>query len=163
MGAFLAPDTPLERLGGPAVAAGRVAPKTWQEPREGTLNTRKSLAAITVFGLILTGCESTTDLTDGTVCTLIAVSSLNVTVRDSGTGQRICDATVVAVQDGTTYELRRSGTPDACTYAGPEERSGTFEVRVSKTGYRPGTATAQVGRDECHVIPVQVTVDVQPS
>jgi hypothetical protein len=154
----------VEKLGGPRRHGRASRSETWEKPREGTLKTRRSLAAIAVFGLILTGCESTTDPTDGVVCTLIAVSSLNVTVRDSGTGQRICDATVVAVQDGTTYELRRSGTPDACTYAGPEERSGRFSVRVSKPGYSVAIAdTVQVGRDECHVIPVQVTIDLQPN
>jgi len=93
---------------------------------------------------------------------LIAVSSLNVTVRDLATSQRVCDATVVAVLEGISYELRRAGTPEACTYAGPEERAGVFEVRASKAGYEPATAgSVRVSADQCHVIPMQVTIDLR--
>jgi hypothetical protein len=101
---------------------------------------------------------------DPVICTAIAVSSLNVTVRDAATSARLCDATVTAVLGATTYELRRSGSPEACTYAGPEERAGAFEVRVSRAGYVPAVVSnVQVGADVCHVIPVSVTVDVRRS
>jgi hypothetical protein len=117
-----------------------------------------------VVGVALAGCEGTTDPTDPVVCTAIAISSLNVTVRDRTTSERLCDASVVAVQSGTTYELRLVGTAPSCSYAGPEERSGAFELRVSRPGYSSAVVpNIQVGRDECHVIPVLVTVDLQPS
>jgi hypothetical protein len=117
--------------------------------------------AAALLPLGLAGCES---VTEPVICTAIAVSSLNVTVRDQATSQRICDATVVAVLGGVPYELRRagSGTPEGCTYAGPEERAGTFEVRVTRGGFEAATARAQVNADECHVIPVQLTVDLRP-
>lgn len=101
---------------------------------------------------------------DPVICTAIAVSSLNVTVRDSATAQRVCDATVTAVLAGATYELRRSGSAEACTYAGPEERAGAFEVRVSRAGYAPAVVSnVQVTADVCHVIPVSLTVDLRRS
>lgn len=119
-------------------------------------------AAPALFALVLTACASVSDPSDGVVCTLQAVSSLNVTVRDAATSQRICDATVVAILDGTRYELRPAGTPDACTYAGPEERAGTFTVQASKTGYDAASVgNVRVTADECHVIPVQVTIDLR--
>ena len=95
---------------------------------------RRTLLLACVLPLAVVGCES---VTEPIACTAIAVSSLNVTVRDAATSARVCDATVTAVLAGVTYELRRAGSPDpaGCTYAGPEERAGVFEVRVSRPGY----------------------------
>ncbi len=118
--------------------------------------------AAALFPLALAGCDSVGEPTEPIICTLVAVSSLNVTVRDLSTQQRLCDATVVAVLGGASYELRRSGPAEACTYAGPEERAGTFEVRASKVGYEAATArNVLVSADECHVIPAQVTLDLR--
>jgi hypothetical protein len=125
---------------------------------------KKKLLALALLPLTLLGCESAKDPTEPVICTLIAVSSLNVTVRDLATSQRVCDATVTAALAGTSYELRRSGTAEACTYAGPEERAGTFEVRVSRAGYDAASASnVRVAADECHVIPVQLTIDLRRS
>ena len=99
----------------------------------------------------------------GVICTMIAVSSLNVTVRDTATGQRVCDAAVVAIQGGDRYELRRTGDPQGCGYAGPEERAGVFEVRATRPGYQAARVeNVRVDADECHVIPVALTVDLRP-
>jgi hypothetical protein len=120
------------------------------------------LPAALSFSLLLTGCASVNPgITDpGIICTAIAVSSLNVTVRDATTGQPVCDATVVALQGNDNYELRRTGD---CRYAGPEERSGVFEVHAIRAGYQAASmGNVRVGRDECHVIPVAVTVDLHP-
>jgi hypothetical protein len=101
---------------------------------------------------------------DPLICTAIAVSSLNVIVRDAATSARICDAAVTAVLGGATFELRRSGSAEACTFAGPEERAGVFEVRVSRSGYASAVVSnVLVGADVCHVVPVQLTVDLRPS
>jgi hypothetical protein len=125
---------------------------------------KKKLLAVALFPLTLVGCDRVLDPGEPIVCTLIAVSSLNVTVRDLATSQRVCDATVTAVLAGASYELRRSGSADACTYSGPEERAGSFEVRVSKAGYDSAAARdIRVAADECHVIPVQITVDLRRS
>jgi hypothetical protein len=121
------------------------------------------VGVILSFSLATAGCAAKDPgmTNPGVICTAIAVSSLNVTVRDTSTGQPVCDAGVIAIQDGTTYTLRQTGD---CRYAGPEERAGFFEVRASRPGY--GTATVsnvRVGRDECHVIPVMLTVDLPPA
>ena len=98
---------------------------------------------------------------DPRVCTAVAVQSLNVTVLDAVSQQRLCDATVIAV-DGTFQETLRSfGSEASCVYAGPTERAGVYEVRVSKTGYQPATASnVRVTEDECHVIPVKLTISL---
>jgi hypothetical protein len=114
------------------------------------------------FSLLLAGCASVKVPTDpgGVICTAIAVSSLNVTVRDTATGQSVCDAEVTALQGNDTYALRRTGD---CRYAGPEERSGVFELRAVRAGYQAASrGNVRVDRDECHVIPVALTVDLRP-
>jgi hypothetical protein len=108
----------------------------------------------------LAGCHAVKVNDPGVICTAIAVSSLNVTVRDAATGQLLCDAAVTAIQGGTTYTLRQTGD---CRYAGPEERDGTFEVRAARAGYAASAVgNVRVGKDECHVIPVAVMVDLHP-
>ena len=125
---------------------------------------RISIAALSL-SLAASGCASVKTPSDpGVICTAIAVSSLNVSVRDVVTGQRVCDAAVVAILGNDRYELRRTGgDPQGCGYAGPEERAGVFEVRATRTGYEAATVTAvRVTADECHVIPVVLTVDLHP-
>ena len=108
------------------------------------------------------GCtESPTFPGDPRVCTAVAVQSLNVTVLDAASGQRVCDATVVASEGAFQETLRSFGTEADCVYAGPTERAGVYEVRVSKAGYQPASVSnVRVGEDECHVIPVKLTISL---
>jgi hypothetical protein len=95
------------------------------------------------------------------VCTAVAVQALDVTVLDATSRQRICDATVVAVDGAFLATLQSFGTEADCVHAGPTERSGVYEVRVSKPGYAPATVSnVRVAEDECHVIPVQLTISL---
>jgi len=121
-----------------------------------------SAIALSSAVLLSSACASVKTPTDpGVVCTAIAVSSLNVTVRDTATGAPVCDVRVTAVHAGTTYTLRQTGD---CRYAGPEERDGVFEVRAEKAGYIPASfINVRVTKDECHVIPVQLTIDLPRS
>jgi len=98
------------------------------------------------------------------VCTLVAVDALVVTVTDAATGQRLCDAKVLAVEGAFSAELRASGAAQECVYSGPTERAGLYEVRASRAGYEPGAIGGiRVTADECHVIPVRVTVPLGKS
>ena len=121
------------------------------------------VAIVTAVGLA--GCEAVKVPTDPVACTAIAVSSLNVTVRDAATGARVCDATVTAIQGAEQFELMRfPQPPDACAYSGPWERPGVFELRVDRAGYESAAVSGiRVSADECHVIPVAVTVDLRPA
>lgn len=96
----------------------------------------------------------------GVVCTAIAVSSLNVTVRDQASAQPLCDVTVIAIEsNGASHVLRPTG---ACTYAGPYERAGEFEVIATRPGYEEARVRGiRVTADECHVIPVALTVNLR--
>jgi hypothetical protein len=117
------------------------------------------LAAAAFLGLA--GCDKPTE---PRVCTAIAVDALVVTVVDASSGQRICDAKVLAVDGSFSEELRAFGSAQDCTYSGPTERAGLYEVLATRAGYEPArTTAARVTRDECHVIPVRVLVQMQRS
>ena len=114
------------------------------------------------LSLLLASCTADRTTDPGVICTAIAVSSLNVTVRDAATHVPICDARVTAVHNtGLTWTgLRPTGD---CRYAGPEEVNGIFAVHAEKAGYTPsGVFNVVVARDQCHVIPAQVTVVIPP-
>ena len=117
------------------------------------------LAAAAFLGLA--GCEKPTE---PRVCTAIAVDALVVTVVDASSGQRICDANVVAIDGSFSEGLRPFGSGQDCTYSGPTERAGLYEIRTTRTGYETLTTNAiRVTRDECHVIPVMVTIQLRKS
>jgi hypothetical protein len=112
-------------------------------------------------GLGAAGCEPPTV---PHVCTAVAVDALVVTVVDGSTAQRLCDAKVLAVDGVFSAELRASGSAPDCAYSGPTERPGQYEVRASRPGYEPAAiGGVRVTADECHVVPVKVTVQLSRS
>ena len=120
-------------------------------------------AFIGVFSVIL-GLAGCAPPTEPHVCTAIAVDALVVTVVDGASGQRLCDATVIVIDGGFTEALRPFPAVTECTYSGPTERAGQYEVRVTRSGYVPATLTnVRVTADECHVIPVKLTVSLRPA
>jgi hypothetical protein len=119
------------------------------------------LLVLAVAGLGLIGCDRPTE---PRVCTLIAVDALVVTVVDAASGQRICDASVVALDGAFRAELRAFGSAPDCTYSGPTERPGLYEVHASRAGYESAAQNGiRVTADECHVIPVRVTLALRRS
>ncbi len=113
--------------------------------------------ATAFFGLI--GCDKPTE---PPVCTAVAVDALVVTVVDASSGQRLCDAKVLAIDGSFSEELRAFGSGQECTYSGPTERAGVYEIRVTRAGYEPASITGvRVTRDVCHVIPVKVTLSLK--
>jgi hypothetical protein len=54
------------------------------------------------------------------------------------------------------------GPSESCTYAGAGERPGVYELRASKPGFQLATVTGiRVDADLCHVIPAQVTIEME--
>ena len=117
----------------------------------------RGLVGVGPLVLGLAGCETPTD---PVVCTTIAVQAITLTVVDGVSGQRVCDATVTVVDGSFSQALPPfPGSATECTYSGPTERAGTYEVRVSRAGYQPATErNVRVTADQCHVIPVRLTV-----
>jgi hypothetical protein len=117
------------------------------------------LAAAAFLGLA--GCDKPTE---PRVCTAIAVDALVVTLVDASSGQRICDAKVTVIDGSFSEDLRSFGSGQDCTYSGPTERAGVYEIRAARAGYETGTMNGvRVTRDECHVIPVMVTIQLRRS
>ena len=113
---------------------------------------------IAMLSLYLGGCG---EALEPRVCTAIAVDAMTVRLVDAVSGQRLCDANVTATDGGFTAELREFAVGADCSYSGPTERPGRYEVRVTRAGYEPALrAGVVVTADECHVIPVLVTVDL---
>ncbi len=135
-------------------------PNTSAGGRHAVRSSAAMLAGLALAGLGLFGCNDKP--TDPVVCTAIAIDALVVTAVDATTGRRICDARVVAVDGSFSERLRSFGSPPECTYSGPTERAGLYEVRATRVGYEPAATTSvRVTRDECHVIPVRVVVEMQ--
>jgi hypothetical protein len=111
-----------------------------------------------------TSCDRETPFgPDGKVCTAQYVFGLAVTVQAKASGQRICDAEVVASAGSYQETLRSFGPSDSCTYAGAGERPDVYEIRATRAGFSPATLSGgRVGADECHVIPVKVTIELLP-
>jgi hypothetical protein len=125
---------------------------------------RPSLVAMIVFAVGAASCTGTEspESPGGVVCTTQFVYGLAVTVRDEDSGQRICDAEVVALEGSYKETLPPFGPPDSCTYSGAGERAGVYELRASKAGFRLATlANVRVGADQCHVIPARVTMEMK--
>jgi hypothetical protein len=118
-------------------------------------------ASIVLAALALCGCDQPMS---PRVCTAIAVSALSVTVVDDATGMRLCDAKVTAIDRVFREDLQSWNPGPECTFSGPYERAGSYRVEVVHTGYQMGIAENVVVRaDECHVIPVLLTVRLKKS
>jgi hypothetical protein len=119
----------------------------------------KRVACLLTAAVCLTAAACGNPLLGPRACTAVLIYGLNVTVVDASTGERICDATVLAVDGTFTGTFERFGSPPACSYAGAPERRGTYEVRVTREGYQPAVArNVRVDADECHVMPVTLTI-----
>ena len=119
------------------------------------MRSRAAARALALLALFLGGCE---DPVTPRVCTAIAVDALNVTVLDAATGLRVCDARVSAIDGSFSVELRANPGPE-CSYSGPTERPGRYQVEATRSGYETAVVRdVAVTADECHVIPVALTV-----
>jgi hypothetical protein len=120
------------------------------------------IIAIAALATSSAGCheQGNPQAPDG-ACTAQFVYGLTVTVQDRVTGQRICDAQVIAVSGSYRETLDPRGPTESCTYAGAGERRGTYDVTASKSGYISTAQTnIRVDADQCHVIPVKVTLEL---
>src|SRR5262245_14582210 len=156
--------------GGPATGSDREAHLDWERPTGGngaiveegdeSMPTSRSIVALFVLAAGASGClEKTTQTPDERACTAQFVYGLAVTVQDVASGQRICDADVVAIDGSYRETLRSFGPSESCTYSGAGERPGVYELHASKTGFDPASvAGVRVASDPCHVVPVPVTM-----
>ena len=109
--------------------------------------------------LVTTSCE---DTDDQIVCTTQFVYGLNVIVLDASTGNPIFQDIEVKAVDGTYQEILELVPGLEYAFVGAGERAGTYVVTVTKAGYQTYTSAPIIlTRDECHVIPKSLTVNLQ--
>ena len=95
-------------------------------------------------------------------CTDQFVYGLNVIVLDSSTGNPIFQDIEVKAVDGTYLEILELVPSSEYAFVGAGERAGTYVVTITKAGYQTYTSAPIVlTRDECHVIPQSLTVNLQ--
>lgn len=95
-------------------------------------------------------------------CTDQFVYGLNVIVLDAVTGNPIFQDIEVKAVDGTYQEILELVPGLEYVFVGAGERAGTYVVTITKTGYQTYTSPPIVlTRDECHVIPQSLTVNLQ--
>ncbi|SCY55608.1 carboxypeptidase-like regulatory domain-containing protein [Flavobacterium caeni] len=97
-------------------------------------------------------------------CTTEARAGINVTVTLNGEAITTPSGIVVTARDGNYIEDLQPIIPDTPTFSGAWERPGLYIVTVSKTGYQTYTSEPlPVHRDECHVIPEHLTINLVPN
>lgn len=112
------------------------------------------------LALGMAGCA--TDPTD-TSCSHKIYFGLTVTVRDSLTNLPITKGATVVARDGAYQETLLAVFPLDGFFAGADERAGTYQITVTKTGYQTWVRNGvRVVRGVCHVTPVQVEALLQP-
>ncbi len=111
--------------------------------------------------LFIFACKSSDD--DGVICTLEARAGLNVTVRDAQSNNYLGQGITVVATDGAYSETLAYMDGIIPSFAGAWERKGTYVLTVSSPGYITFVSDAiTVTADECHVIPQQVEINLQP-
>jgi hypothetical protein len=100
---------------------------------------------------------------DGIACTAQFVYGLVVTVKDTATGQPVCDAVVTAISGSYGETLHAPAQiPEGCSYLGAGERPGVYDLSASRDGFAVTTMNnVRVNADVCHVIPTRVTLELK--
>ena len=97
------------------------------------------------------------------LCTAEFVHGLHIKIRDANTGDPIGKDATIIVRDGEYEETPEIiSRPDEVIAYAAGERPGVYDIFVSLAGYKPWhTIGIRVLADECHVIPVEVIVELE--
>ncbi len=105
----------------------------------------------------------TSNKIDDINCTQEARAGLNITVKNAVTNQVLGAGISVIAKDGNYTETLGFFNGTNPMFSGAYEREGTYIVTVSGVGYTTFVSDAIiVTADECHVIPQQLQVNLQP-
>ena len=109
--------------------------------------------AIVLSALLVHGC----DLFPIGVCTDELVYGIQVTVRDSMTGELLNVDPTGVLTDGPYRETMEAIGPSSLW--GAPERPGTYDIEITAEGYRTWTrqgVEVEMERNGCHVEPVKL-------
>jgi hypothetical protein len=119
---------------------------------------KRRLLFLFCLGILVVSCCGTSE---EIFCTEEARAGLNisVTLAESSSSIPISDGVTVTATDGDYLEVLQFYDPQNPIFSGAYERAGTYIITVTKPGRQ--TYISQpivVTRDECHVIPKNITV-----
>lgn len=118
---------------------------------------------IMIFCSFLLFLSCTFNNADEIQCTEEARAGLNITVKNAVTNQVLGNGITVTAKDGNYTETLEFFDANSPVFSGAWERAGTYIVTVSGVGYITFVSGAiTVAADECHVIPQQLQVVLQP-
>lgn len=111
--------------------------------------------------LIVMSCDPWQE--DDIACSQIAITGLNVTVKNAVTQAYLAEGVTITATEGDYSENLELMLGNPPTFTGAWEREGTYIIAVNATGYssftsQPVTVTA----DRCHVISQQLEIFLQP-
>jgi hypothetical protein len=125
------------------------------------------MIAVAVFAIGPASCSGfqAPQAPDGVACTTQFVYGLVVTVKDTSTGQTVCDAAVTAISGSYRETLHAPvliPRSEGCSYVGAGERPGLYDLSAFRDGYALGTLNnVRVDANECHVVPTRVTLELK--
>lgn len=119
---------------------------------------KKRLLLLFSLGFLVLSCSGTSE---EIFCTEEAKAGLNVsvTLAESSSSIPISDGVTVTATDGDYSEVLQFFDAQNPVFSGAYERAGTYIITVTKPGRQ--TYISQpivITRDECHVIPKNITV-----
>lgn len=118
--------------------------------RDGRTRVASAFVPLAFVTVSVTSCSAS--------CKAYAAFDFAVTVL-TASGERVCDATVMARDGDFTAVLDRFGEGQGCTYSGVvAERPGTYSLEVSTRSQSKTIPVVKVSADQCHVIGRNITV-----
>ncbi|MDP3946602.1 MAG: carboxypeptidase-like regulatory domain-containing protein [Lutibacter sp.] len=119
----------------------------------------KTLYLCSIFLLLSCTFNNTNEIQ----CTEEARAALNITVKNAVTNQVLGNGITVTAKDGNYTETLEFFDVNNPVFSGAWERAGTYIITVSGVGYIIFVSESiTVTADECHVIPQQLQVSLQP-
>ena len=120
---------------------------------------KKLIILITLLTIFL-GCKEEENLT---ICTLEFVYGLNITLINANTSMPITDEVNVVIKDGNYEEVLTRLESDV-PFLGAGERAGTYFLTITSNAYKTFISEPIiVEANECHVIPVVKTIQLEPT
>ncbi len=123
---------------------------------------------ILIASIMLSGCDDSSGSTnnDDVACTEEYVFGLTIEVIDKATGESIaCNVTAIIEDTGYSEEVTsvNSGECDNAQYLqGAGERSGIYNIHVSKEGYLDWSVyNIEVKSNVCHVETVHIIAELE--
>lgn len=117
------------------------------------------LAPFALLGFALLGCDF-----GNPTCTAEAVPGLVIEVRDADAGELTADDVLGIARDGSFVDTLEvfALAPDMLELYGAVERSGRYDITISKPGYQTWQRdNVRVTADECHVRTVELEVRLE--